>query len=159
MQIEVCDAGPPGKKKNKDLSSILEPSVGAPVRQQLKSGSGAQKRLNKALRQMRSKGNDPNREANVVDVHGQGGNWMSNRVPCITRTRGGQLGHYVTNRKGPLTLKEMLRLQGLPEDYEDDASKVGMTPRQLGQCIGNAMSVNILTELLRSMLTAIGRGV
>ena len=84
---------------------------------------------------------------------------MSNRVPCITRTRGGQFGHYVTNRKRPLTLKEMLRLQGLPEDYEDDASKVGMTPRQLGQCIGNAMSVNILTELLRSMLTAIDRGV
>ena len=33
---------PPGKKKNKDLSSILEASVGAPIKQQLKSGSGAQ---------------------------------------------------------------------------------------------------------------------
>ena len=108
---------------------------------------------------MRSQGIDPDREVNVVDVHGQGGNWMSDRTPCITRTRGGQFGHYVTNRKGLLTLKEMLRLQGLPEDYEAAASEVGMTPRQLGQCIGNAMSVNILTELLRSMLTAIGRGV
>ena len=84
---------------------------------------------------------------------------MSNRVPCITRTRAGQFGHYVTNRKGLLTLKETWRLQGLLEDCEDEASKVGMTPSQLGQCIGNAMSVNILTELLRSMLTAIDRGV
>ncbi len=76
---------------------------------------------------------------------------MHDRVPCLTHTRGGQYVRYITNRKGLLTITEMLRLQGLPEDYRNVAAKVHMTERQLGQCVGNATSLDVLVPLLTTI--------
>ncbi len=36
------------------------------------------------------------------------------------------------------------------------AAKVNMTERQLGQCVGNAMSLNVLVPLLTEILGTIG---
>ncbi len=128
------------------------------IRKKLKKGTGCYRRLKAALKEIRKQGMDPKRNEFVVDVHGSNGTWMRGCVPCITRTRGGQNGHYITNHNGLLTMKELLRLQGLPEKYHKMAAKVGMTDRQLGQCVGNAMSVNILVPLLKKILCAIGKG-
>jgi site-specific DNA-cytosine methylase len=77
------------------------------------------------------------------------------KVPCLTRTRAGAGGFYITGVGGLLTTKEMLRLQGLPDHFVDTARAAGISHRQLRQMIGNAMSVNVLVALLRSVMAAL----
>ena len=78
---------------------------------------------------------------------------MKDRCPCITRTRGGT-GFYLPSRGRRLTLGERLRLQGLPLVYLQH--RQGISKRQLGMMIGNAMSGNVLEELLSQRLPACG---
>ena len=89
----------------------------------------------------------------IIDIDGSRPHWMRGCCPCITRSRGGT-GFYVPSRGRRLTLKERLRLQGLPTSivkYRD-----GITDRQLGQMIGNAMSGNVLCALAPCVLIAAG---
>ena len=53
-----------------------------------------------------------------------------------------------------MTLRECLRLQGLPE--ASLLHRKGISDRQLGMMIGNAMGGNILERLLARILPACG---
>ena len=63
-------------------------------------------------------------------------------VPCLTRTRAGCGGYWITGVDSLPTTREMLRLQGLPECLTTIAETAAVSERQLCQMIGNAMSVN-----------------
>ncbi len=82
---------------------------------------------------------------------------MTDRVPCITRTRGAAGGYYITSVQRLLTVEEMLNLQGLPLSYRKVARREGVSDRQLGQIVGNAIPTNILRAILPRMLTNIGK--
>ena len=82
---------------------------------------------------------------------------MTDRVPCITRTRGGAGGYYITSVRRLLTVEEMLNLQGLPLSYRAVARQEGVSDRQLGMMVGNAIATNVLQAILPRMLTAIGK--
>ena len=51
-----------------------------------------------------------------------------------------------------MSKEEMFRLQGM----DPTKFKVDVTPTQLGQQIGNAMSVNVVERVLRNALLAAG---
>ena len=68
-------------------------------------------------------------------------------MPCLTRTRAGSGGYWITKVNGLLTTSEMLRLQGLPECLITIAETAGVSERQLCQMIGNAMSANVLVTI------------
>ena len=89
----------------------------------------------------------------VFDVDGSTPHIMRDRSPCITRTRGGTR-FYLPSRGRRMSLKEQLRLQGLPAQYLD--YREGISDRQLGMMIGNAMSGNVLGRLLPRVLLACG---
>ena len=72
---------------------------------------------------------------------------MVEKLPCLTRTRAGNGGYWITRVNGFLTTREMLRLQGLPECLIKIAETAGISERQLRQMIGNAMSVNVLVAI------------
>jgi site-specific DNA-cytosine methylase len=91
-----------------------------------------------------------------LDIFGSKGGTMIGKVPCLTRTRAGSGGYWITTANGLLTTREMLRLQGLPETFEQTAAAAGVTDRQLRQMIGNAMSVNVLVVVLSRLLPAVG---
>ena len=98
----------------------------------------------------------------VLDLYGMAGHrpaWV-NKVPCLTRTRCGENGYWISNaalgQRGMLTTKELLRLQGLPESLIGTAKAADVTDRQLRLAIGNAMSMNVLACALRRILKAIG---
>jgi site-specific DNA-cytosine methylase len=55
-----------------------------------------------------------------------------------------------------MSLAERLRLQGLPVDYLRCLQRSGVSKRQLGMMIGNAMSGNVLARILRRLLPASG---
>ena len=89
----------------------------------------------------------------VFDIEGSNPQANKGRCPCITRSRGGT-GFYLPSRGRRMTLRERLRLQGLPETYL--LHREDISDRQLGLMIGDAMSGNILERLLARILPACG---
>jgi DNA (cytosine-5)-methyltransferase 1 len=69
--------------------------------------------------------------------------------PCLTRARG--RGHWITNRGRRLNISEMLRLQG----WNGPFNQV-VTDSQMGELLGNAISVNVMQRLLCKVLPATG---
>lgn len=89
----------------------------------------------------------------VFDIDGSTPHAMCDRSPCITRTRGGS-GFYLPSRGRRMNLRELLRLQGLPVHYLE--CREGISDRQLGMMIGNALSGNVLGRVLSRVLPACG---
>ena len=77
-------------------------------------------------------------------------------VPCITRTRAANGGHWVTQLGRFLTVEEMLNLQGLPVPFREKARRRGLTDVQIAQMAGNAIPTNVLMLLLARILTKLG---
>ena len=77
-------------------------------------------------------------------------------VPCITRTRAANGGHWVTQLGRFLTVEEMLNLQGLPVPFREKARQRGLTDVQTAQMAGNAIPTNALMLLLARILTKLG---
>ena len=63
----------------------------------------------------------------------------------------------ITSVQRLLTVEEMLNLQGLPLSYRKLARREGVSDRQLGMMVGNAIPTNILRAILPRMLTKIGK--
>ena len=82
---------------------------------------------------------------------------MTNKVPCLTRSRCGNGGFFITSVHRLLTVEEMLNLQGLPISYRAKARRVGISDRQIGLMVGNAIATNAIKPILGRMLTAIGK--
>ena len=91
----------------------------------------------------------------ALDVFARQVSVKENRIPCLTRAAGGRGGFYITSKKRFLTLQEMLQLQGLPTNLAAVARVLGITDRQLGLMVGNAISTNVLQLLLTRILTVL----
>lgn len=113
-------------------------------------------RLIAALRRIRKKGLDPRDISRpiVVDIDGSKSHWMHGVSPCLTRARAAS-GHYLPARGRRLTIKERLRLQGLPVRIHE-CCRGQVSNRQLGAMIGNSLSLNVVKALLSRMLPACG---
>ena len=83
----------------------------------------------------------------ALDIFAPKARFMVGKVPCLTRTRAGCGGYWITGVDGLLTTREMLRLQGLPEGLTTIAETAAVSERQLCQMISNAMSVNVLVSI------------
>ena len=136
------------------LASVLESGQ---VRKQPRPGTVAEKNLH-MLQRLRAESKTNNVASTPVawDIFAAKGRFMVGKVPCLTRTRAGSGGYWITRVNGLLTTREMLRLQGLPECLITIAETAGVSERQLCQMIGNAMSVNVLVTILSWLLPALG---
>ena len=134
------------------LVSVLESQV---QRQQPRPNTVADKNLRMLQRQLTEKGNVSSTPV-ALDIFASKARTMVGKVPCLTRTRAGSGGYWITGANGLLTTREMLRLQGLPECLIKIAETAGVSERQLCQMIGNAMSVNVLVAILSRLLPALG---
>ena len=141
----------------KTIRNLLEPPDECPRAAEerfLRTCSASNRRaLRQAIAEIETQriGRFDERVGIIIDIDGSKAHWMRGRCPCITRTRGAS-GFYVPCRGRRLTLKERLRLQGLPTDIIKHRD--GITDRQLGQMIGNAMSGNVLCALVPRVLDA-----
>lgn len=82
--------------------------------------------------------------------------WSSSRVeetPTLTKTRCQQFGYWVSSKGGPLSIEEMMHLQGLSV-VSCDWQSSGVTRSQFAGCLGNAMSLNVLCYLLPEAMEA-----
>ena len=89
----------------------------------------------------------------VVDIDAAKVNWMYGVSPCLTRTRAA-VGFYLPARGRRMTLAERFRLQGIPLRVLQ--YRQGISDRQLGMMVGNALSLNVLERLLVRILRACG---
>lgn len=148
-------------KRNRTLASLLEPIRTCPrhaEKQFLQTCSRTCRRaLQQAIAEIELQRLDrfDDKVGIIIDIDSSKPRWMVGCCPCITRARGGT-GFYVPSRGRRLTLKERLRLQGLPTSILKH--REGVTDRQLGQMIGNAMSGNVLCALVPRVLEAAGLG-
>ena len=70
--------------------------------------------------------------------------------PCLTRSR--YNGHWITNKERRMNKSEVCRLQGFnPSDVVVDIPESA-----LGQQLGNAMSVNVIEQVIRNVLEVLG---
>jgi site-specific DNA-cytosine methylase len=109
-------------------------------------------RLLAYLNKLRARGENPDVDTWLINVFGRHPHGMKARSPCLTRSRAGAGGHWVSNRSRLLTIEEMLSLQGM----RADVCREGISNRQMGLMIGNAMSVNVLERLLVRLLPVVG---
>ena len=111
--------------------------------------------LRKAWKDMVKLGLNPEQTDAIVDI-GAGKGYGSFRIgecPTITPGRGKGFGFYSTMLTRPLSLTEMMRLQGA-DPKKIDLSIISKT--QAAGVIGNAMSVNLMEAIIVSILVAVG---
>ena len=94
---------------------------------------------------------DPFSEAWCIDCDSSSGrsSAMLNCSPCITRSRAA--GHWISNRGRRLSMKEVMRLQGV-----DDSLQVVVSEIHFRRLLGNSMSINVLERIMCSLLPAAG---
>ncbi len=148
----------PRKKQPLPLKRFLCGGPGILMTTRPAPGTQMHRTLQEGLAMIKREGGDPDTLPYAVDVHSGRGvpHRMLNQVPCITRTRGGSGGYYITNMHRGLTVEEMLNLQGLPTHFAKDARMLKITDRHLGLMVGNAMATNVLKLLLSRLLTKLG---
>ena len=116
---------------------------------------GRRKRLSDAFSQIDDAGLDrrSNDDVIVVDIDVAKVHWMCGVSPCLTRTRAAA-GFYLPARGRRMTLAERFRLQGIPLRVLQ--YRQGISDRQHGMMVGNALSLNVLERLLVRILRACG---
>ena len=135
----------------KPMDDLLQPIRGGDA--ELSAlGPNCRNRLLAYLDKLRARGDNPDVDTWVINVFGQTPHGMKAQSPCLTRSRAGAGGHWVSSRSRLLTIEEMLSLQGM----RADVCREGISNRQMGLMIGNAMSVNVLERLLVRLLPAVG---
>jgi len=137
---------------SRHIDDILQSRRGGPA--ELKAlGPKCSAKLVAYLDTLRARGHDPDVDTWIINVFGGfQPHGMKNMCPCLTRGRAGSGGHWVSTRRRLLTIDEMLTLQGIPADVH----RKGISNRQVGYMIGNAMSVNVLERLLLRLLPGVG---
>ena len=136
----------------KHIDHILQPHHGGPA--ELKAlGPKSSAKLLAYLDRMRSRGHNPAVDTWIINVFGGfEPHGMKGLPPCLTRGRAGSGGHWASTRGRLLTIEEMLVLQGM----RADVNCKGISNRQVGYMIGNAMSINVLERLLLRLLPSVG---
>ena len=122
------------------------------------SQSHARTSVNECYKQMRANNLDPASTSMVIDVDSSHPTMMFNCSPCLTRSRAGAGGHWVTCRGRRFTISEMQRLMGIGLQAPD-GSRVQIeqpqevSDRQWAMLLGNAIPVPILQRLLARLMT------
>ena len=116
---------------------------------------------------IRAAGGDPDRETHIVDLN----SGFTHRpvlglrrrrklmretciVPCLTKTRCTEGGHWLTRQRRMMTLSELEALQGLPPG--SFRLPTGVTECQFAGMIGNAFTVSVIGRVALNLLRAVG---
>ena len=137
------------------LKSILKcPNVKPGATLKYPDSEGLKLRVKTAVHEARSMGYDPLTDPIVVDYHGCKDHWSYGYTPCITASRGTRKGYWITmNNQGPITIPNMLRLQGLTPSR----IKQTIPDSAMGKLIGNAFTQSLVEALLTEVLPVCGK--
>jgi DNA (cytosine-5)-methyltransferase 1 len=134
------------------IELFLDGEKSHPGQPSMKVSRTAQVNIDQANRKIREEHGSPDIQPYIVDCDASRAKsrYMYDVSPCITRSR--YQGHWITNRRRRMNKAEMFRLQGMnPSKFVSVVSD-----QDLGQQIGNAMSVNVIERILVRALIAAG---
>ena len=78
-----------------------------------------------------------------------------NIAKTLTKTRGGQGGPWISSRGRRTTTTELMKIQGF-EDGEIRWEEAGLSAREVGKLLGNAVAVPVLGCILQEALYCAG---
>lgn len=114
-----------------------------------------QAKLDQAMAEITRRHGDP-MDTWLIDISSSpkfGENMRLNCCPCITRSRGGSGGFYISNRWRMTRIHELARLQGFEPSMFNLAN---ISHRQFGLALGNAWSLPVAEAVLRSAAISVG---
>lgn len=138
--------------KVKARSFLDKPVKEAPA--QLPSSDNGCRKLFTALSKIEASGEDWRKEDYMIDIDASprfGVSIKKGHCGCLTRTRSGNGGFFITSRLRKMTLRELHRFQGFPAVLKHSSA----TPRQLRLALGNAWSVNVAARVLYAIVVAL----
>ena len=143
----------PDKLPERPLESVLENRLSRPSATDLPRGSVARRNVMSAVARLQQQGRDPFEEPWTLncDSTADRADMQYDCSPCITRGRAA--GHWLCNRGRRLSLLEMMRLQGFPDNFQISVSETAFS-----QMLGNSMSINVLARILARALPTAGLG-
>ena len=106
-----------------------------------------------AIQQITGMGWNPATKACVVDTDGSKMRWGHDESFCVTRSRSGDGGFYVTNRERRLNVNELVRLQAYDPKRVVEGS---ISTRQLKLAVGNSMTASVIKHILLRALPSAG---
>ena len=128
----------------KKLSDVLDDTFGSPSL--LDSMSNTKKKNLIDLMERH-----PAAETDIVaDLGASYPKIMHDVAPCFTVSRTADQAYWSLRRCRPLSLIELMRLQGFDHRWFDGVSEV-LSDRQLGGALGNAMTVSVLERVFRQI--------
>ncbi|CAL1160823.1 unnamed protein product [Cladocopium goreaui] len=95
-------------------------------------------------------------EEYVCDISGSVPHAMWGVSPCLTVTRAGSSGHWLSWLERKMTTREILSLQGISLERVGDYWH-HMSERQLRRAAGNAVPVPLLARVIKMVLIACGK--
>ena len=119
----------------------------------LPTGAGARRNLLAVLQRLEAEGSDPLQNHYLVDIQGSTPHFMLGVSPCLTRSRAGGGGHWISWRQRFMSAAEICALQGVSIR---DLHRERLSDRQLCLIAGNAIPVPLLARVLRAALRAAG---
>ena len=136
------------------LEQVLEPFSGDPS---LVETMNDTKRNNFSISLKKHKGTDPESHA-IAELGSSYPKCMVGRCPCLTATRAGDTAYWSIRLRRPLTMSELLKLQGFNEALFPDWQNV-VSSRQFGTMIGNSMTLSVMRRLMAAVLHSLGHTV
>ena len=118
----------------------------------------AKANIAEAEKQIKKEGKDPSKRPFIINCDAPSSRpnsqaskkWSQYHTPCLTRSR--STGHWISSLHRKMTVDEMCRFQGIQPGSID----FGLSDREKGELIGNAMSVNVIERILKQALEAAG---
>ena len=105
------------------------------------------------LKRLREAGHKPSQQKFVIDISGSKPHSCEDYSPCLTRSRAGSGGFWLSWQGRKMTIQEIIKLQGVnPRQIPIGSS--GLSSRQLGLIAGNAVPVDLLAPVMKNLLTA-----
>ena len=121
----------------------------------LPTSKTARQNVEKVLRKLQGEGRLPLQNPFVIDVGGTRVNFAEGHSPCITHSRGGSGGHWLTWKQRMTTTREVLKLMDVDPALIDAS---GVSPRQIGMMAGNAIPIKMFARVLRNALKCANLG-
>ncbi len=119
----------------------------------------ARRNLAQAFNESRAAGHDPVRQTIIVDSQARKrkrGSWKCDVSRCLLAGHTGARGYWATNHHRPLTIEELLALQGFPSaEIIERLRGQSISHLALGHMIGNAMSLPVIRDLIWRLLRAV----
>ncbi len=115
----------------------------------------AMRNLEHAFRSLRAQGHVPNQTECIVDLQAGKGRELCviDEFPTILAGRAESQAYYATKLQRRVTIRELMRLQGVElARFKLD----GVSATAVGRMAGNAMSCNVVEEILKQLLACAG---